>query len=336
MTAENLQDSDRFPGARHAGTGPPPEISVIIVNRNTADLLVRCLGHVYESAQDFPTQVIVVDNGSTDDSVARVRSEYPGAAILEAGRNLGFAAANNLGLEIAYGEFVLLVNTDAMLDRECVPKLVELMTNDPQIGMAGPQLLNDDRTPQTSYEAVPTLATETLNRSLLKRLFPSRFPDKRRALTEPEPVEALIGAVMIARRDALVALEGFDEGYFFFLEETDLAVRMRDAGWKVVHEPRAYAVHLQGATAKTYRTEARIEFYRSRYRFFSKHYGLISTMFLRSALAANLLLNILVLGPANVVTFGFVKDLRGRFMVRYGLWKWHIQGCPDGPGLPRD
>ncbi len=82
------------------------------------------------------------------------------------------------------------------------------MESDPRIGMAGPQLLNDDGSPQTSFEAVPTLATETLNRSLLKRLFPNRYPGKGRVFTAAEPVEALIGAVMMIRKDALDELHG--------------------------------------------------------------------------------------------------------------------------------
>ncbi len=281
-------------------------------------------------------QVIVVDNGSVDDSVERTRSRFPEATIIEAGRNLGFASANNRALAEAQGEFLLLVNTDAMLDRTCACTLADLMLGDPQVGMAGPQLLNSDGSLQTSYEAVPTLATETLNRSLLKRLFPSRYPGRNRRLTGPEPVEALIGAVMMIRRAALDQLEGFDEDYFFFLEETALAVRMRRRGWKVMHEPRARAVHLQGATASAYRASARIEFYRSRYLFFRKHYGRAVCGILKAVQVANLTLNVISLGLVSLATLGRAEGLRTRFRVRSQLWKWHLRGCPEGWGLPRD
>ncbi len=128
----------------------PTPISVVIVNRNTADLLIRCLAHVYASDLPHPPEVIVVDNGSTDDSVKRVEEAYPEVIAIEAGRNLGFAAANNRAFEKASGRFMLLVNTDAMLEKDCASKLLKLMENDPRIGMAGPQLLNDDGSPQTS------------------------------------------------------------------------------------------------------------------------------------------------------------------------------------------
>jgi len=314
----------------------PPRLSVIVVNRNTAELLVGCLDHVFQSRLEYVPQAIVVDNGSTDDSVARVRGRFPDALVIEAGRNLGFAAANNRAIAHATGEFLLLVNTDAMLEPDCAARLLTLMQDDPLVAMAGPQLLNADGSRQTSFEAVPTLATETLNRSLLKRLFPQRFPGKRHIPTEPEPVDALIGAVMMIRKTALEEVGGFDESYFFFLEETDLAVRLRGRGWKVLHEPRARAVHLQGGTAKTYHSGARIEFYRSRYRFFEKHYGKTSRDVLAAVLTANLTLNAVVLGAATMATFGRAADLRARFRVRADLWKWHLRGCPAGPGLPRD
>jgi GT2 family glycosyltransferase len=311
-------------------------VSFVVINRNTADLLIRCLEHILRSDLDETPQVIVVDNGSSDDSVERVKEHHPGVIVIEAGRNLGFAAANNRAFEKATGEFLLLVNTDAMLEHTCAGKLLNLMKAIPTVGMVGPQLLNEDGSPQTSYEAVPTLATETLNRSLLKRLFPGRFPSKTRQLAEPEPVEALIGAVMMIRRTALDQLEGFDEDYFFFLEETDLAVRMRSAGWKVLHEPRATAVHLQGATANTLKVEARIEFYRSRYLFFQKHYTARSTIVLKTALTANLALNTAFLGAVQFLTLGKSQGVSEKLRVRKGLWEWHRAGCPDGMGLPRD
>jgi len=314
---------------------PHPQLSAIIVNRNTADLLIGCVDHISRSNLGHKTEIIVIDNGSTDDSVNRLKKAFPDVTVIEAGRNLGFAAANNRALERAVGDFFLLVNTDALLEQSCAKRLLDVMEAFPDAGMVGPQLVNPDGSVQTSYEAVPTLATETLNRSLLKRLFPSRYPGKNRTLSAPEAVEALIGAVMLIRRQALEQVGGFDEGYFFFLEETDLAVRLRKAGWKVMHQPLARAVHLQGATAKSYRAGARIEFYRSRYRFFSNHYGNAQTRILKAVLLTNLTLNVLVLGIARVMTLGRSSSLETRFHVCWELWKWHFQGCPTGPGLPR-
>ncbi|MBM4325695.1 MAG: glycosyltransferase family 2 protein [Deltaproteobacteria bacterium] len=310
-------------------------LTVIVVNWNTADLLSQCLEHVFASKVDRIPEVIVVDNGSTDDSVKRVKSQFPGVRVIETGKNLGFAAANNRGMAEAKGKYLLLVNTDAMLAPDCVQRLVECMDLNPSAGMVGPQLLNIDGTRQTSYEAVPTLATEILNRSLLKRIFPKRYPSKRRIFEGPEPVEALIGAVMMIRREAAEQLGGFSEDYFFFLEETDLAVRMRRAGWKVIHIPSARAVHLQGASANEHGAASRIEFYRSRYIFFKKHYGPVSAGILKCALIANLTMNVALLGLLNALTLGQSQRSVSRFRRQFALWKWHLLGQPAGNGLPR-
>lgn len=313
-----------------------PKLSVIIVNRNTSDLLTRCISKLLESNIDETPQIIVVDNGSTDDSVRLVRSLYPEILVFEAGKNLGFAAANNLGFSMSAGEFVLLLNTDALLDKLCLERMLKLAQLDELIALIGPQLLNDDGTHQTSYEATPTLLTETTNRSLLKRLFPKRYPGKNERLVEPKDVETVIGAVMLIRKKAFEEIGGFDPRYFFFFEETDLAVRLRQSGWRVVHDPLAKAFHLQGGSAKSYRSAARIEFYRSRYTFFEKFYGSMSKSFLKTIVMINLGLNVTIYSVMNLVTLGLFERIRERSKVWSALWSWHLKGCPDGYGLPRD
>ncbi len=313
-----------------------PKLSVIIVNRNTSDLLKICISKVLESDIDAMPQVIVVDNGSTDDSVRLIKRLYPEILVFEAGKNLGFAAANNLGFLMSAGEFVLLLNTDALLDKECLTRMLKLAESDQRIALIGPQLLNDDGTHQTSYEATPTLLTETTNRSLLKRLFPKRYPGKNERLVEPKDVETIIGAVMLIRKKAFDEVGGFDPSYFFFFEETDLAVRLRQAGWKVVHDPGAKAFHLQGGSAKSHRAATRIEFYRSRYTFFEKFYGSMSKSILKMVVMINLGINVTIYNLMNLVTLGLLERIRERSKVCNALWSWHIKGCPDGYGLPRD
>ncbi len=311
------------------------QLSFIIVNKNTAAMLLDCLAHIHASVGVDSFEVIVVDNGSVDSSVEDVRREFPHVKIIEAGRNLGFAAANNRAIAECRGRYVLLVNTDANVEPDCASRLVALMEADPQVGMVGPQLLNADRSRQTSFETPPTLATETLNRSLLKRILPNRYPSKNRVYTEPTPVEAVIGAVMLLRKSALDEVNNFDEDYFFFLEETDLALRLHRAGYKVIHHPGVFAVHLQGGTAKSYRSDARIEFYRSRYTFFRKHYGNARCEILKAVCTLNLTLSVLGLGIAVPATLGQVDSLRRNFALKKALWKWHLDGTPNGVGLPR-
>ncbi len=311
-----------------------PIISFVIVNRNTSHLLLQCIGHIQASDPPVKSEIILVDNGSTDDSVSQIRSRYPDVHIIEAGRNLGFAAANNRALSVAKGEILLLVNTDALLEADCAAKLLNVMKSDSHVGMIGPQLLNADGTNQNSFEAMPDIMTETLNRSLLKRILPKKYPGKK---TAPNCIEvpSLIGAVMMIRKDLLVKLGGFDEGYFFFFEETDLALRIRQAGFKVMHEPQAKAIHLQGATAGSYRPEARIEFYRSRYTFFNKHYGPVHAGVLKTVVFVNLVLSSAGMNLANIATLRKSERLNSRLETANRLLKWHIRGCPGHWGLPR-
>lgn len=311
-------------------------VSVIVVNRNTSDLLEKCLAHIRASVLHPAPETALVDNGSTDDSVRRARRSYADAIIIEAGRNMGFAAANNLARKNVSGDFLLLVNTDAWLHPDCANKLLEVMRANPRAALVGPQLLNADGSRQTSFEAVPTLTTETLNRSLLKRVYPKRYPGKNLVWDRPIEVEALIGAVMMIRTEAFDIVGGFDEDYFFFFEETDLACRLRDKGFLVIHEPRARAVHLQGGTAKRVEAAARIEFYRSRYLFFRKRYGRRSEVILRAALCVAVGLRAGAFGFANVLSLGLNPRLRHKFSVNVKLFLWHIRGCAEGNGLARD
>jgi GT2 family glycosyltransferase len=312
------------------------KLSIIILNRNTSRLLIGCLESVFALDLNQLPEIIVVDNGSNDDSVEKTRTLFPEVNLYEAGRNLGFAAANNLAASKISGDFLLLLNTDVILEKDSVSKMLELAKGDDRIAIVAPQLLNTDGTNQTSYEATPTLLTECTNRSLLKRLFPKRYPGKNQALTEPVDVETVIGAVMLVRRKAFEEVGGFDESYFFFFEETDLAVRLRLADWLVKHEPRARATHIQGGSAKSAPVGARVEFYRSRYIFFEKFYGKTSRNFLKSVVIFNLTLNMIAYGLLNLLTLGRIENADQKLLVRKTLLKWHLNGCPDNVGLPRD
>jgi len=300
-------------------------------------MLTECLNSVYGSQLQGEPLVVVVDNGSSDESVQRALKKHPRIHVLASGKNLGFAAAVNCGLPLfRETKYVLLVNTDAFLETRCAQTLLDFLESHPKAGMVGPKLLNPDGTPQTSFEAFPTLATETLNRSLLKRVFPKRYPSKNSVFSSPTLVEGLIGAVVMIRVQAFLDVGGFDEDYFFFLEETDLALRMRKTGWDAYHHPGADAVHLQGATAKKMELESRIEFYRSRYIFFRKHYGSFSTNVVKIVQVASLTINVAFWGLVAAATCGTISNQARRLEVKFGLWRWHLWGCPEGQGLPRN
>jgi GT2 family glycosyltransferase len=315
--------------------GNPTDLSVVIVTRNTCTLTCAAVRSVLESQDTLRKAVIVVDNGSTDDTPVVVRREFPSASYLRSEANLGFAAANNLGVGRAQGEILLLLNSDARLKPNTVGEVVSWMRQHPECGVAGVQLLNPDGSRQNSIANLPSLATELLNKSLLRRLFPRRFPGKEHRFAEPLEVESVIGACMFIRTGVWKALGGFDERFFFFLEETDFCRQVRAHGWKVCHLPQAQAWHAQGQSAGQTPASVRIEYWRSRYAYFRKNSGRLTRGVLRIGLCLRLFADWLASGLAVVATAGRSARWRQRWNLTSALWRWHFRKCPIEMGLPR-
>ena len=167
--------------------------------------------------------------------------------------------------------------------------LITFMDDNPDVGIAGGQLINADGSLQNSIAPFPSLATELLNKRLLRIFFPRNFPGKEREYPFPIDVDSLVGACIIVRHKAIDEVGKLDEGYFFFMEETDWCLRMREQGWRVSFVPHARIIHLQGASAAMAKAEARIEFYRSRYRLFNKWQGRARMILLKLGLMLRLM-----------------------------------------------
>ncbi len=309
------------------------DISIIVVNYNTREMLLNCLRSIYENVAGFAYQLIVVDNGSQDGSAQAVRDHFPSVRLIACWRNLGFAQANNLAISEAKGRYLGFVNSDAILERGALNALVNFMETVPKAGLACGQLLNSDGSKQNSFSNFPSFASELLNKSMLKLIFPGRYPSKRQDYTEPRPVEAVIGAFFVARKQAVDEVGPMDEDYFLFLEETDWSLRMARAGWGVYHVPQARACHLQGGSLRQNPLAGRVEFYRARYTYFRKHKGTWAARFLKLSLVVRLLLDCCLLFIALLAALGFHRRLRRRLAVCLGLLCWHARLCPEGSGL---
>jgi GT2 family glycosyltransferase len=302
------------------------DISFVIVNWNTRDLLLQCLKSIYETASDMTFEVWLVDNASTDDSVSAARRIYPKIHIIENKENLGFAAANNRAFVKIRGRYAVLINTDARLTPNAVKHLFAFMEATPDASMACGQLLNDDGSKQNSIASFPTLLSLISNETLLRLLFPRKFPSKRKHYAMPVAVDSCIGACIMVRKSAMDRVGLLDERYFFFLEETDWAYRMKRAGWKIYFVPGAEIFHAQGKTVGS-GVSARILFYRSRYQFFEKWHKKIYPM-VHCLVFSRLLVNTML----NLWAVGFTLGLNGRFKKKLTLYAqlmlWHLKGCP--------
>ena len=303
------------------------DISVIIVNWNTKDLLLNCLNSVFETVEGISVEVWLVDNGSIDGSVEAVRRAYPDINVIENRENLGFAAANNRAFTKMKGRYALLLNTDATLTGGAVKELYSFMETNLEAGIACGQLLNQDGSRQNSIANFPSLLSLISNETLLRILFPNRFPSKRKEYSIPIEIDSCIGACMIVRKKAIDQVGLFDEQYFFFLEETDWAYRMRQSGWRVYFVPKARIFHAQGRSVGS-SANSRIMFYRSRYVYFRK-WHLPSYSLISSVIFVRLLVNTLLCLLGILFTLGFRNDLNKKFTVYVQLIAWHLRGCPQ-------
>jgi hypothetical protein len=312
------------------------DLSVIIVTRNTCELTCAAIRSVYESQGALSIEAIVVDNGSQDETAQKLPRDFPQLKYIRAEKNLGFAKANNLAAKEATGEFLSLLNSDARVQPQTFARGLEWMRAHPECGIAGAQLLNPDGSRQNSIANFPSLATELLNKSLLRRLFPRRFPGKEQKYDAPVEVESLIGAFLLIRRQTWDQLRGLDEHFFFFLEETDFCLQARRRGWRVMHLPHLQVWHEQGQSAGQVRVAARIEYWRSRYEYFRKNTGLLTRAFLRMGLALRLAVDWLASGLMQALTLGQSRRWRNQWQVNYALVMWHLKGCSAEMGLAPD
>ncbi|OGS99433.1 MAG: glycosyl transferase family 2 [Gallionellales bacterium RIFCSPLOWO2_12_FULL_59_22] len=236
-------------------SGASCDISVVIVNYNAGKILPECIA----SAQQQAGQIIVVDNASTDNSIAALRDAFPEVRIICNERNLGFAAACNLGAQIADGDHILFLNPDCILKANAIPILLAAVHGTDDTGMVGGLLTDPDGAEQSGgRRAVPTpwrSFVKAFGFSALGDRYPNLFSDfmlhKQPLPDHPVEVEAISGACMLARRDALEDVGLLDEGYFMHCEDLDWCMRFRQKGWKILFVPDAKMVHYKGYCSKS-------------------------------------------------------------------------------------
>ena len=304
------------------------DLSVIIVNFNTASLLKECLNSVEENRGNLNLEILVVDNNSRDQSVEMIKKDFPQSKLIVNSENIGFARGVNLGLALAKGRYFLLLNPDVKVLAGVLKGMIEFMEQNKDAGLAGVQLLNPDGTRQNSMANFPSLTQELLNKSLLRILFPKRYPSKYQEYKSPIEVDSVIGACMIVRPEAVKEVGDLDSNYFLFLEETDWCFQMKKRGWKIFHLPQLKIYHKQGQSLLGFKSKGRIEYYRSYYRFFKKNYNQLSYIILRVIHFIKTMINIGLNLTASILTLGLKKGYREKFLIYSHLFLWQILGCP--------
>ena len=232
------------------------EISIVIVSYNTADLIGNCLDSILLN-DDLGMEIFVVDNASTDRSVALVKKKYPMVHVIANAKNLGFAAANNQVLTMCNGRYIFCLNPDTEVLSDSFKTMLSYMDANPRVGLAGTKIINPDGTLQWSVSY--------------------KYPGQKYTTNElselPGNIACVLGASMIARSELIKKIGGFDEDFFLYGEDQDLCLRIRKLGYEIGYIDSATVVHLGGQSEKdSLPSEVWKKKIDAEYIFYGKHY----------------------------------------------------------------
>jgi len=266
------------------------DLSIIIINYKTRELTLQTLESVFKATWPAAAkakagaEVILVDNGSRDDTPAAVRTKFPQVKIIEAATNLGFAGGNNLGLRRAKGRFLLLLNSDTLINKNTLVKMIEYMDDNPGVGLSTCRVeLVTGAIDPASHRGFPTPWAALTYYSGLGKLFPksrifAQYHQGWKSLKSAHEIDTPVGAFFMIRREALRQVGLLDEKFFMYGEDIDLAFRIKQAGWQIMYTPITKITHLKGASGinksvKDIRIKTTRAFFEAMKLFYNKHYS---------------------------------------------------------------
>lgn len=271
------------------------DVSIIIVNWNTRDLLRDCLKSVYEQTKGISFEVIVIDNASSDGSVEMVKSEFYQVVLIENKQNRGFAAGVNQGIAVAKGRYALVLNSDTIVCDNAIEETMRYADKHPEAAMVGCQVLDNSNTIQMTCFRFPSVLNLFLHTFALNKIFKkNHFFGREWMLWWPRDsereVEVVSGSFMLVRRNAIDDVGLMDEGYFLYYEETDWCYRFTKAGWKILFWPGAKIIHCHGGrnSSKQEALKMAVQMQKSCLIFFKKHRDIVSYITVRLLLMISL------------------------------------------------
>jgi O-antigen biosynthesis protein len=269
------------------------DLTIVTVNWNVRDMLVKCLQSIFKHTQGLTYEVIVVDNASNDNSVSELRKLFSKEIvaekllIIENDRNNGFSKANNQGLKEARGKYVLFMNPDMEFIENTALKLKEILDGDSNIGAVTCKLLYKDKTPQPNVKRDPTFCSQLLIELKLHRLFKSlpclkKYLAKDFDYSKRAEIEQAMGAFIFTGKDLMNKLNGWDESFWMWWEDLDLCKRIRQAGRTIVYAPVSGVIHYEGQSfAQVMTVDKQKRFVRGLTVYFKKHHSKIAYAILK-------------------------------------------------------
>ncbi|MBN2735777.1 MAG: glycosyltransferase family 2 protein [Spirochaetales bacterium] len=246
------------------------DISIVIVNWNTKKLLIDCIKSIINTTKESTYEIILVDNNSSDGSVEYIREHYKDTIIIENKENKGFACANNQGMKAARGQYICLSNSDIKILDPCLDKMKKYMDETPDAGMIAPKLLNGDYTLQNNCRNFPGLIQILLNAFFIvnKNQIPSKI------FKDIHEVNAVTGAFVMVRDQALNEVGLFDERFFFYAEDIDWSKRFWNKGWKVIYFPLVRAIHYGGQSSSVAPIQYRLQMLKADIQYIEKYFSI--------------------------------------------------------------
>jgi len=265
------------------------DVSVIIVSWNAKNFLIKCIQNLLKSVKQYTMEIIVVDNSSDDGSGASVREIFPNVYLVENEKNEGFARANNIGIDIAGGRYVALVNSDIEVIDDCIKLLLSFMEKYQDIGVLGPRILNKDRTLQASCRKFPGVWNAVCEALGLNNIFPKseHFSGEEMFYfnhEEVREVDALSGCFLMVRKEAIAQVGGLDEKFFIYSEDIDWCKRIKMAGWKIIFCPEAQAIHYGAGSSRNAPEKFLIEQKKAILQYWQKHNGIAGRITIKAIL----------------------------------------------------
>jgi GT2 family glycosyltransferase len=249
------------------------KLSVIIVTYNSEQDITSCLDAISASQPD--AEILVIDNASQD-RTREILQSYPGIKTLFNPQNLGYARANNQGISIAQGDYILLLNPDTRVEPAALPLLIEHLDRNPDYAAVAPRLLNPDGSQQLSIRSFPTFSSVLIEMTGIPRLFPScprlnTWRLRHFDYEKPGPVAQPMASCLLIRRSVLVELGGFDENFPIYYNDVDLLYRMARRGYQTYYLPAARVYHRIGGSTNAIKPKMIYENHRSLFNFLRKH-----------------------------------------------------------------
>lgn len=308
------------------------DIAVIIVSWNVRDYLSQCLSSVYAELQrtGLHGEVWVVDNGSTDGTLALLDNLFPNTHLIVNQRNVGFGAANNQGMEAAAAfepRHYFLLNPDTLVRPGAIRQLVDFLDRENGAGMAGPRLVYRDGRFQHSAFSFPGITQLVFDLwPIPGRLYESRLNGRYarrlyRADQPPFAVDHPLGAAMMVRRDVAEKTAGFDESFHMYCEEIDWSWRIRDAGWSIHTVPAAEIVHYGGVSTKQIPASSITSLWHSRAQLYEKHHGRLTLAIAR---------RLAVAGLRRKAKLACEPEIRDAYLVAAEQWLPQLSSPPQG------